>query len=498
MIRLTQNNSMSQILGLSPDQFDGLREELSSEEISYGYLLITHKTVHRCSVSSRGVVMFRDYKGIQRPVLNRIYRPFRSIQDTRDAISRRERAFIKGNIVKRTSLMSRNGQFPSGLVKRALKWLRDHGVPYTLDDARVPPVGVPGTFTLTDGLTPYPEQLECAKVAGTLGRGAIVMPTGSGKSIAIVLLLARLQLRSLVIVPNLSLKAQMTETFLKHFGTLANVTVENIDSPKLSSLTDFDVIVIDEAHHAAAQTYQRLNKNAWKSIYHRFYFTATPYRSKDAEAIVLEGIIGDVIYRLSYGDAVKNGRIVAPEAFYYLIPRQRGGNGGGSSWRSVYTNLVVENEHRNQLISSIVKTLQTSGRSTLVLVREIKHGDTLARLTNAPFANGESPDCQRLIQDFSDGKIETLIATTGVCGEGVDTRAAEWIIVAGGGKSRNAFVQQCGRGFRRFGDKASCKIILFKDQSHHWLLDHFKCQIQFLREEFGVEATEESFSDPTL
>jgi superfamily II DNA or RNA helicase len=47
-------------------------------------------------------------------------------------------------------------------------------------------------------------------------------------------------------------------------------------------------------------------------------------------------------------------------------------------------------------------------------------------------------------------------------------------------------MQQCGRGFRRYEDKESCKIILIKDSSHKWTKQHFKAQCKILEEEYGV------------
>ena len=43
--------------------------------------------------------------------------------------------------------------------------------------------------------------------------------------------------------------------------------------------------------------------------------------------------------------------------------------------------------------------------------------------------------------EFNMGEIKTLIGTTGVVGEGVDTRPTEYVIIAGLGKSKPAFMQ---------------------------------------------------------
>ena len=84
---------------------------------------------------------------------------------------------------------------------------------------------------------------------------------------------------------------------------------------------------------------------------------------------------------------------------------------------------------------------------TLTLVKEINHGKALSVLSDSPFSNGEDEESRKYIELFKEARIKTLIGTTGVLGEGVDTKPAEYVIIAGLGKSKNAFMQQVGRGF---------------------------------------------------
>lgn len=332
---------------------------------------------------------------------------------------------------------------------------------------------------------PYPEQAEAVDVAAKYHRGILSMVTGFGKSITMALLIYRLQVRTLVVVPNLELKRQLTETFRSIFGTNKNIVIENIDSPKLKTLTDFDCLLIDESHHVAAKTYRKLNKTAWKGTYYRYFFTATPFRSRDEEQLLFESVAGQVIYSVSYKDAVAKGYITPIEAYYYELPKIPV---RGYTWAEVYKELVVDRADRNDLIAELMFKLEEEKKSTLCLVKEINHGDELKRLTGIEFANGQDETSKEYIREFSLGALGSLIGTVGVVGEGVDTKPAEYVIVAGLGKSRPAFMQQCGRGVRMFKDKESCKIILFKDASHKWTLAHFNAQCKILRDEYGVKA----------
>lgn len=333
-----------------------------------------------------------------------------------------------------------------------------------------------------DSMNPYPQQLRAVQAAVKAGKGCIVMPTGAGKSVCMALLVNALQLRTLIVVPNLGLKAQLTDSFRRWFGANKNVTILNIDSPFLDKATDYDVLIIDEAHHSAASTYRRLNAKAWGGIYHRFFFTATPFRGQEEEQILLESIAGEVIYRLTHAEAVAAGMICPIEAYYIEIPKTPV---SGHTWAAVYKELVVNNLPRNALMRTLLERLE--GRSTLCLVKEVAHGSKLSGITWA-FAHGESEYTPGLIEAFNKGG-KTLVATTGVCGEGVDTKPCEYIILAGLGKSRPALMQAFGRCFRTYPDKESGKVIIFKDNSHKWTKSHFKEQCKVLLEEYGCIPT---------
>src|SRR4051812_39976032 len=187
--------------------------------------------------------------------------------------------YFSGRHSAKQCLLTKKGMFPTGLIYVVQGFLKDTS--YTLNDTRAVPLPRHGIFKMSKGVTPYPEQNEAVEAATRLHHGIIAMPTGMGKSITMALLTNALQVRTLIVVPNLNLKEQLTETFLRLFGNLDNVTIENIDSPRLPKATNSDCLIIDEAHHAAASTYRTLNKTAWAGIYYRFFFTATPFRSQE-------------------------------------------------------------------------------------------------------------------------------------------------------------------------------------------------------------------------
>lgn len=226
-----------------------------------------------------------------------------------------------------------------------------------------------------------------------------------------------------------------------------------------------------------------MNKTAWTKIYYRFFLTATFFRNQENEHLLFEGIAGQEIYRLSQKEATDKGYIVPIEAYYVDLPKQ---SVEGYSWREVYSETVINNHYRNGTIAGMLDGLQAQDKFCLCLVKEIAHGNILSELSGVPFANGKDETSREYIKQFNEGKIRQLIGTTGILAEGVDTKPCEYVIIAGLGKAKSAFMQAIGRSVRRYPGKESAKVIIFKDRSHKFSLRHFNEQKKILLTEYGI------------
>lgn len=398
-------------------------------------------------------------------------------------------AYFSGGYPRKRCLLGKDGTFPTGLLTLVTDHLKAAKVPYHAFDLRIAPKRLSkAPKPLSPTLAPYPDQTAAVEAAKRFKRGTVVMPTGTGKSLTQALLIRELNVKTLVVVPNLGLKQQLEETFAQILGSKHNVTVLNIDSPKLKKLTEFDCLIIDEAHHAASKTYRALNKKQWSGIFYRFFFTATPFRSRDEEQLLMESVCGQVIYQLDYERARDSGYIVPMEAYYITIPKTKT---EGYTWAEVYRDLVTGNTMRNKMIAELLDSLNQADKSTICLTKEIGHGKEILQWMKTPggvIVNGLEEDNAEKIEDFNRLGTNVIVGTNGVLGEGVDTRPCEYVILAGLGKSKNQFMQAAGRAFRRFHGKESCKIILIKDLSHKWTKAHFAAQVKILKEEYGLVA----------
>jgi superfamily II DNA or RNA helicase len=384
-------------------------------------------------------------------------------------------------------LIGKAGDFPTGLLPYVQEWVGSR-IFTEIDTRRTPPVSV--GFKLSLPFTPYQEQYDAADACIDAHRGIVSAVTAFGKSVTMALLIKKLGVKTLVVVPNLGLKEQLKATFKQLFGSLNNITVENIDSPALDKPGDHGALIIDECHHAAAKTYRVLNKKVWNNIYFRFFFTATAFRSRDEEQLLFESVAGRVIYRIDYHQAVEKGFIAPVEAYYIDLPKVET---DAYTWPQVYSELIVHNKQRNTIIANFIESLHRCNSSTLCLVKEIKHGNNILETLvsdhkfGVPFIQGSNEYNEALLAAFNERSKPVLIGTTGVLGEGVDTKPAEYIVIAGLGKSKNQFMQQVGRGLRKYPGKESCKIILFRDPSHKYTLRHFNAQKKILLDVYGIK-----------
>ncbi len=384
-------------------------------------------------------------------------------------------AYFSGYGPQRRSLLSKRGEFPTGLLERVKDNLIKKRLVFSYTNNRLPK---PKNLGITTDLG-YQWQNDALRAAQTSHRGAIRAPTGTGKSRTMGMIAESFGVKTLWVVPSLEIKKQTIESW----GHLNNVTITNIDDKKLEKMINFDMLLIDECHGVAAKRYHRLNKTAWTGIFYRYSFSATTFRNDPEETLLYESIAGQEIYSLSYNDAVANKYIVPIESYYIETPKQPC---DGVSYNQVYNELVVKNTAKNTQVAKLLTSLHSSGKSTLCLVKEVAHGKELQRLTGLPFVNGQDEDSRKYIKRFNEGALKVLIGTTGVMGEGIDTKPCEYVIIAGAGKAKSQFMQAVGRCLRNFPGKESGKAILIKDRSHKFLLRHFNAQVRILKEEYNA------------
>lgn len=378
-----------------------------------------------------------------------------------------------------------NGTFPTGLLPRVVSILNDMKHEVKQNDKRVrPKLGQIKLLTKESLPALRYYQKTAARKLQEEGRGIVVMPTGTGKTVTVARMIWDLSVpKTLIVTPSKRITAMMLKTMERYFGK-GKVAKLNTKSGRLEKpinivniqalikldpnvFADLDAVFIDEFHHSAAETYRDVNLNHLKRCYFRIGLTATNFRN-DGSDIALESVLSHVLYEYSIEQAIKDKVIHAPD--FDIVQFEHGRE--YDTWQECYKDGVVLNEDRNKMIAEIVEHYK--GRHILVLVKEIEHGEALkALIPDSMFINGQETDTvqDRMMDQFHSGKVKVLIGTS-VIGEGVDLPIADTLIMAGGGKARSAIMQNVGRILRLHPGKTNAILVDIDDIDVDWLADH--------------------------
>lgn len=395
--------------------------------------------------------------------------------------------------------------FPKGLMPRLKKLLREAGykvmktkderkrVHGEVDLARVTP-------DMLKGVTLREDQLRVIVAALEQGCGLLHVATGGGKTeigAAVIKVLA--EKRTLFLVHTKQLLKQARErvalrlgTIEEHVGVIGDgrfepkhitiATVQSISRARGTAqkkiiaqyLKTIEVLILDETHHASAKSFYRLLQRVdapW-----RFGMSGTPFGLADGKGLMVEAAFGPIAERVTNDELIKLGVNARPTIRMIEVTEPE--IDSSLDWQSVYKEGIVLNEARNQLIADWSVKFADKKWPTLVIVRELWHGDNLCSLMREAgvahaFVHGQMPteEVERQKVRLTEGKIRVLVASP-IFGEGVDIPSVRALIVADGGQSTANVLQKIGRGLRRKADDNRLDVIDFMDGTHKWLSRH--------------------------
>ena len=233
---------------------------------------------------------------------------------------------------------------------------------------------------------------------------------------------------------------------------------------------DFSYLIIDEAHHAAADTYQKVL--AFFKPTFILGLTATP-ESTDDNKVILE-IFKNTVHKLDIQTVVEIGELVPVRCIRIHtnidLTKVRF-NSVQYNIRDLESKIYVP--ERNRLI--VDTWLQYArGRRTVVFCASVKHAQEIAELFNAAgvraaavsggMKNAERKEFQAR---FVERKIEVLCACD-LLNEGWDCPEIEVLFMARPTMSKVLYTQQLGRGMRLFAGKESLMVFDFVDNASQY------------------------------
>jgi superfamily II DNA or RNA helicase len=230
----------------------------------------------------------------------------------------------------------------------------------------------------------------------------------------------------------------------------------------------FDVVIIDEFHHAAASSYHALLDHIRPC--ELLGLTATPERSDGLP--LLHWFDNRIAAELRLWDAIDQQRLV-PFIYYGVsdnmdltkIPWQRG---RGYDVEGL-TNLFTANDAWARLvINALTKKVDDIRQMrALGFCVSIDHARFMARIFNqanipsvAIWADTPMTERDKTLRDLRDGHIRVVFSVD-IFNEGVDVPSVDTLIMLRPTDSPTLFLQQLGRGLRRHHGKSACVVLDF-------------------------------------
>ncbi len=353
-------------------------------------------------------------------------------------------------------------------------------------------------------------------------RGLVVMPTGTGKTVVALSLIARQSTSTLVVVPVRDLMYQWHARILETLGINAGLIGDGVHRVSPISVTTydsaaihmprigdrFDMIIFDEVHHLAGPWRSDAARMSMATV--RLGLTATPPTAQDRLALLNE-LVGPTLYQQaieqasgktlaeysvrriavrmdeaetnayrSYGKTIQQFVAVCREEnpkfqwddTYKLVADAKASPelamAAGAALRAFRAKRKIEEQTRAKF--RVLEDLFRLHAGSPVLV--FTGSNVMARRIAIRFmvpcllSHCAKRERQDLIAGFAEGRYPVLVANR-VLDEGVDLPSVKTAIVLGGMASTRQAIQRLGRVLRRSptGEAAQLYEIVTEDSN---------------------------------
>ena len=357
-------------------------------------------------------------------------------------------------------------------------------------------------------VVPHEHQIRAFTLAIRNRRSVIVSPTASGKSLIAYMIARWYNVKSLIIVPTISLVSQLAKDFISYgykedihqvIGGVEKETSEQITISTWQSVfnmpqeyfSDFQIVIGDEAHLFKAKSLSNIMNKMTQTQY-RFGMTGT-LDGAQVHELVLIGLFGKIERIIQTSDLIESGKLALINIKIIVLKHPKE-NAADRTYQEEI-DYIISNMARNKFITNL--TLSLKGNTLLLYTFVEKHGKILydmikekTKNDNVHFVSGDvDGDIRESIRSFVEKTNDSIIvASFGTFAQGINIRNLHNIIFASPTKSRIRTLQSIGRGLRVSDTKVSCKLFDIADDislrnKKNFTLNHLIERVRMYNEE---------------
>jgi superfamily II DNA or RNA helicase len=370
---------------------------------------------------------------------------------------------------------------PRGYLRQLIMLCRHSHISYHINDLRrsLPPV----IFSFRGELKPF--QKNAVHKMLTRDFGTLNSPTGSGKTVMGLFMIAQRQQPALVVVHTKDLAYQWVEQ-ITHFLNIPEPQIGLIGSGKKqigdaitvalvqSLYRCADVvskrvghIIVDECHRTPSRTFT----DAVTEFDARFMLglSATPFRRDNLSNLIFWHL-GDVHHSVDKSLLIQEGHVLQAE----IILRETDFepyHDPANSYSKMLLELTMDDGRNHLIASDVFKEVQKDEGVCLVLSDRKRHCETLLSLlrykhrVKADLLTGDlsNEQRQRVLQRVKAGLVPVVVATGQLVGEGFDCPDLTTLFLATPIRFSGRVLQYLGRVLRPATDKNSARVYDYVD-----------------------------------
>ena len=370
---------------------------------------------------------------------------------------------------------------PRGYMRQLILLCRHYGIKYQIDDQRRVIEMV--DFSFAGSLKQF--QQKAVNVMLAKDFGTLCAPTGSGKTVMALNMIAERRQPALIVVHTKDLAFQWVDRISAFLGIPADdvgfigggkknigqkVTVALVQSlykfaETVAQKTGF--LIVDECHRCPSRTFTEA-VTCFDSKY-MLGLSATPWRRDNLSKLIFWHL-GDVHHEVDKNHLIEKGYVLPAE----VIVRETDFNpyfDPVNEYSKMLSELTADDD-RNQLIASdVALESRNIAGVCLVLSDRKKHCETLRALlkykhkVSSELLTGDVSDSERrqTLERLNQGQVKVLIATGQLIGEGFDCKGLSTLFFATPVRFSGRVIQYLGRVLRPAPGKEKARVYDYVD-----------------------------------